>query len=356
MTRGLKVMMFPGRGNPNENRYIDILVSGLRAQGCTVIPFHKHLETQSADIFHVHWPEVFAGIRLRPWQKLRGDVIGVNFKLTIDRIRRSGGRLVWTVHDLDPHDSRLVKDPYYQRLMEMFEARVDGLISLTERGVPQIRAHFPAVVDRPVFVTPHPHYREDSLRPRPAERSREMFGLPEGDFVFGLLGTLRPNKGAAELIRAFRAWPSAGASLLVAGSVQENYARTLQDLAAGDRRIVLKFGRLSDEMLLKAHDAIDVLVFPASNYFNSGTVLKALSLDVPVLAYATPANREIEKSLSPAWMQLFDGALDGSVLEGMRQARQGIARGESCNLDAFAPELVAQRTIEAYRALLARGG
>ena len=92
----MRVIMFPGKGNENENRYIDILVDALSAAGIEVQGWDKEFSRQTGDIFHVHWPDVISDIRARKWQTLRGDWIQIQFFRTIRRIQSRGGALVWT--------------------------------------------------------------------------------------------------------------------------------------------------------------------------------------------------------------------------------------------------------------------
>ncbi len=99
----MRVIMFPGRGNVGENRFIDILVDALRAHDVTVEPWFKEWSYQTGDIFHVHWPEAIGNIRARRYQRLRGALIGWQFRRTIRRIKASGGKIIWTAHDILPH-------------------------------------------------------------------------------------------------------------------------------------------------------------------------------------------------------------------------------------------------------------
>lgn len=74
-----------------------------------------------------------------------------------------------------------------------------------------------------------------SLPPRAAER---LGGDPAALTVFAMIGTLIPEKGADVVVEAFRRVAGASLRLLLVGDGDREYRGRLQQLAAGDRRIV----------------------------------------------------------------------------------------------------------------------
>lgn len=354
MPTALRVLMFPGVGNANENRYIDILVRALRARNVDVKSFRKEIELRPADIFHVHWPELITDIRARPWQKLRSEIIKSNFFRTIDRVQKNGGAVVWTVHNLSPHrsDSRL--EGFNSELMKRFSMKVDGVLSLTESGLPQIKSSFPDLKQSKFFVTPHPHYRNFGAE-TPISGASNPFKVGSGGFVFGLLGNLRPNKKALELIRAFKAAAIPNSSLLIAGAASEPYASALRAEAASISSISLVLRRLTEDEMRQAYAGIDAVIFPSFEYFNSGTVLTALSHNVAVLAAETPTNLEIQEKVGSAWLSLFSSEhLGPKHLVDMRERRKHLCSDRMCDLSSFDPDYVGLKTRNAYEALLMR--
>jgi glycosyltransferase involved in cell wall biosynthesis len=352
MEHHMRVIMFPGKGNENENRYIDILVEALGAAGVRVEDWHKEITRQTGDIFHVHWPDVIANIRARKWQRLRGDLIDFQFFRTIDRIHSRGGALVWTVHNLLSHDASLTAKPYHGKLMERFIPRVDSAISLTSAGIPDIKRGFPALRDVPFSVARHPHYRTKLGIGGVNSAARERLNIKPGQRVFSLLGSLRPAKGPDLVLSAFRDFPKDEAFLILAGSASEQLQRQLRDLAADMSNVLLDFRRIPESELLELYAVTDVLVFPGEDYFNSGTTYTSLSLNVPVIASWTPTNAEIQSLVGPQWLNLYKGALTGQTLRAGRAALVQRTPDITCDLAEFSPERCAQQHIEAYKMAL----
>lgn len=103
---------------------------------------------------------------------------------------------------------------------------------------------------------------------------------PDGTFRIGFIGSLYPNKGARELLEAFRRLPGQYLRLLVAGRGDSSYQATLQELADGDSRIEL----LGYSSPAEFFPSIDLAVVPSLWQDTLPTVVfEAHGFGVPVL-------------------------------------------------------------------------
>jgi hypothetical protein len=190
----VKIFMSPASSRKTPNRYIDLTVQGLQLAGVEVaaVPYWPQAGAQAV---HLHWPEMyFASGQLSRHPLLYGARVAAILS-TIRQIKRRGGRLVWTVHNLEPHRRF---DPAKARAFERFHAAVlkelDVFVSLTEAGVAEIRRAFPQLSKTPYVVARHPHYR-DLVRPGDgAQALRSRWAFPEGTFVIGCLGQIQKYK------------------------------------------------------------------------------------------------------------------------------------------------------------------
>jgi glycosyltransferase involved in cell wall biosynthesis len=352
--RVTRVIMFPGHGNKNENRYIDVLVKSIRAAGVEVESWNKHFSRQRGDIFHVHWPELIADIRGRKYQLLRGQWIAFQFFRTIQRIKRHGGRVVWTVHDLVPHNKRLRGSAFLERLMSRFISHVDVALSLTSAGIGEIKQAIPALNGVPHFVTRHPHYK-GILGPGVYNQDvRARLGISQDQKVFAFVGTLRPDKRPDLVVQAFRDLPINRAFLIMAGSASPDMAQTITELTKGRPNVRLDLRRVSEEEVVELYSGSDILVFPGTNYFNSGTMYTALSLGVPVIAAWSPSNCEIQNIVGAQWLYLYQGTFSRELLEDASRVLIQRDTAALCDLTAFSPEVCASEHIHAYENALSR--
>jgi len=349
-----RVIMFPGHGNKNENRYIDVLVKSIRDAGVEVESWNKQFSRQRGDIFHVHWPELVADIRRRKYQLLRGQWIAFQFFRTIRRIKRHGGRVVWTVHGLAPHDKRLRGSAFLERFMSRFISHVDVALSLTSAGIAEIKQAIPALSGVPHFVTRHPHYR-GILGPGVYKQElRARLGISRDQKVFAFVGTLRPDKRPDLVAQAFRDLPVDRAFLIMAGSASAEMTETITKLTKGRPNVRLDLRRVPEEEIIELYSVSDILVFPGTNYFNSGTIYTALSLGVPVIAAWSPSNCEIQNIVGAQWLYLYQGNFTRELLEDASRVLIRRDTGALCDLTAFSPEVCAIEHIQAYQSALSR--
>jgi glycosyltransferase involved in cell wall biosynthesis len=344
--------MFPGRGNRDENRYIDVLVKSLRDAGVEVEDWDKHFSQQSGDIFHVHWPEVVADIRRRKYQLLRGQWIAMQFFRTIRRIKKQGGRVVWTVHGLAPHDRRIHGSRFLARLMSKFISRVDAGLSLTSAGIADIKQRYPGLRQVPIYVTRHPHYQGVLGAGAYRQDVRERLGVVPDQKVFVHLGTLRSDKRPELVVQAFRELPTEGNFLILAGSASPEMRDTITGLAGNRGNIKLDLRRIPEKEVVELYSAADILVFPGTDYFNSGTIYTALSLGVPVVAAWSATNQEIQGIVGSQWLHLYHGDLSRAVLDDAAKALVHRSSGALCDMSAFSPETCAAQHIAAYERAL----
>lgn len=349
-----RVIMFPGHGNKDENRYIDVLVTSLRAAGVEVESWDKHFSLQRGDIFHVHWPELVADIRGRKYQWLRGQWIALQFFRTIRRIQRHGGRVVWTVHGLAPHEKRLHQSAFLGKFMSRFISHVDVALSLTSAGIAEIKRTIPALNGVPHFVTRHPHYK-GILGPGTYDRdARARFGISQKQTVFAFVGTLRPDKRPDLVAQAFRDLPIESAFLIMVGAASAEMAESVTGLTKGCPNIRLDLRRVPEKEVIELYSVSDILVFPGVDYFNSGTIYTALSLGVPVIAAWSPSNFEIQNMVGAQWLYLYRGTFSREFLEEASRVLIRRETGASCDLTAFSPEVCASEHIQAYVSALSQ--
>lgn len=347
----MRVIMYPGVGVLNENRYIDILVAALRHEGVEVVAWTKHFSLQKGDVFHVHWPEIIPEIHDRKHNRLRGLWIERQFFATIRRMKHAGGRVVWTVHDLAPHAAQLRQSPFLKAFMKRFMAEVDVALSLTEAGFAQIREALPELSHAAFFTGRHPHYRT-VLTPVVDASLRSHYGAQEGQRVFSFIGSLRANKRPDLVVRAFRGLDTAGNYLIMAGGASAEVATEVSRLAEGASNIRLDLQRVPEEEIGRLYAATDIMVFPGTDYFNSGTIYTALSLNVPVLAAWSPVNAEIQSQVGSNWLHLYKGEFTTTALQDAADRLIRPAPGIACDLSAFEPALCARQHIAAYTAPL----
>lgn len=311
--RPIRVLAWPAGQPDDQNPYVRMMYSAFKNPRASIVPFSPTMAVvPKADIFHVQWPEhVFEGrasrnqwiARAKIWRILR----------VAKRIRKTGGRVVLTAHNLKPHTP--LSDPqmalwsgFHDRLLE----HTDLIVSLSSAAADEFdREHPRARVIRKMIV-PHPHYREEYPH-LSREEGRRLFDLGSASAI-GIIGTLRPSKRVVETIGVFRAVARPGEKLLVAGFCDDAYRLEILEAIDDDPAVILYPKGLTSHEMAAAFAAVDVCLINQAHTLNSGTALLALSLDRPVIAPDVGSLPELRDSVGKEWLSLFKPPLDATQL------------------------------------------
>ncbi len=340
-----RVIMEPARSPPHLNKYIDIVVRSLEREGIDVIG--SSLLPRSAGAVHIHWPEhLFQPASLSGRLGLC-RVRARTFLRHIDHVRSMGGRLVWTVHNLEPH--RQLTGQMGADLLEFESAllqRLDVFASLTDAGVALARDRIPGLRKVPAIVARHPHYRSIE-HGRTPPFCRSVLGLSEEAWVIGIIGVASRYKGVIALAEAFSGSRDPRLRLFVAGAADVTDRLLLGSLAAKDPRIVLRFEHLSDAQVVGLHRLVDAVAFNGGG-LNSGSIVMALSQNLPLIAPMSAVNAEMARLVGPEWTALFTPPLSSEGFQAAVETLRSGRRESVCPMDAFAPSLGAKALAQAY--------
>lgn len=334
----------------HANPYNALLYEHLQERGAHVEELSlRRLVLAPPDVVHVHWPEL-TFLSGRRWWRTAWRVGSFALALAVARARR-GTALVWTVHNLAPHE-RSAGDLQHRLFWRHFPPRLDAFLTLTEAAVASAREAHPALAGVPAAVTPHGDYRDEVDRSLSRAAAREATGLPAGAPVLLFAGQVRGYKRVPELLRTFAGTDDPSARLVVAGSVPAGAAREeLEALAAQDPRVLLDLGFLPADRLSRWLRAADLVVLPYSAVLNSGAALLALSADRPVLAPALGALPELQADVGAQWLRTYSGDLTAAALQEALAWARTTARGPEPDLSGHAWPLVARLTEDAFTRL-----
>ncbi len=336
-----RVLMFPKRG---DNPYLQTLTESLERRGVRVDDFtFRRAIKRRYDVLHIHWPD----LHLQARSSARAMAKHARLALLFMLLRWRKTHIVWTVHNLKPHER-------HHRLAEMlfplwFPRLCTHVVALTLNGLESARTMYPPLRQKSAAVIPHGHYRGAYDRAPSRANCRDRLGLSHC-FTFLFFGNIRPYKNVPRLIEAFRELPQADLQLVIAGlpgAMME--IEELQRLAAGDDRIHLALEFVAEDKVPLYVGASDVVVLPFDSILNSGSVFLALSFNRAVLAPRLGSLPEIQSRVGARWVNLYEGALSSQHL--MRTlGGGGIPEGEAVDLAAFDWDSIGQQTLDFYRA------
>lgn len=343
VTHPLRVGSWPGP-RFSHNPFIQHFCQSLSDCGIEVIDVaDPRKATVPFDVLHIHWPEqVFwnGGLLHRVLARL---VVTID---AIRRLKRGGVSVVWTVHNLRPHDLKLHLKPLWSFYLSQLCELTDGFVTLSPSTVDVVRRNIRGLRHKPAIYAWHPPY---PYRPAPQPRPelRQKLQINPDSYLFGFLGLLRPYKGIEELIAAFRAISGGGYALVIAGeAIPPSYVRKIRRRIDGDARIRLDARGLTDDEYSSIGGAADALVFPFRNILHSGSLVHAVSQRNVALTPETPFATDLRRAVGGEWVQTYRPPLTSEILLSVKPTA-GTPR-----LDALARSESGVRLADFYRRII----
>lgn len=332
-----------------DNPYLNLMLLAPRAARWNVVEvlrleqLEQHLGHLGAgDVFHMHWTAPIV-------QRSDDDVDTARdrlerFRTAVDAARSRGARLVWTIHNVLPHDARhLELEPALNRYL----AAVADAVHVMNRDTVAAVAPYYGLDPARVVHIPHPSYQ--GVYPAtvtPAE-ARASLGLAAEDRTVLAFGQIRPYKSLDVLVDAVRRLPvEVRPVLLLAGRTAPEDREAVDRMLGDDVRVVRSADHVEDVDVQRWFRAADVAVFPYRRVLNSGALHLAASFEVPAVLPDEPHLRA--EFGDEGWVRWFDtadaaGSL-GALLAGAVPSAEGA--------DAFSRRLAPFRRSRAYAELL----
>jgi len=313
----LSIMAFPRRGDSYTECFYPALESlGVKVYEGIFAGRWLLQNLRSIDYVHLHWPSFFYHDQRRT-KCLRKYALFLFF-LALARWR--GARLIWTVHNLYPHDRCIIPplDGLTRRLLIRMTARF-AIHGPSAEG--EVRRMFPAVAGRTILID-HGHYI--GYYPNFITRSvaRLKLGIADNDFVFLFIGLCKSYKNVEGLISAFEQLGGQPVLVIAGKFPNSKYEATIRAAVARSRaRIILHPGFVPDEDIQTYLHACDIVTAPYKEVLTSGTAMLALSFGRPVIA---PAVGFLKDAVTEGSGLLYDA----SQLDGLKHAMQSAMRAK----------------------------
>jgi glycosyltransferase involved in cell wall biosynthesis len=341
----VRMALLPPPDTP-PHAYIARLTDALMGHEVEVV---DPTDVPAPDVMHVHWLEYMVrSDRSSVEGVVRSVVRTARYALLLLRFRRMGTAIVWTVHNLPPHERAY---PWLEdRAMHATARLADAIMVHSEYARSRVVATFGHAAK--VHVVPLGNFLGYYPRPRRSRQAvRDELGLADRTFAFLAFGQIRAYKRLPETVAAFRRLPRSDVALIVAGlAVDAEERGALEEAAREDSRIVLRLGLVPDDEVAELHAAADAAVVGHREVFSSAALLLALSLGLPAVV---PAQGSAQEIATPPAVELFEA---GRLVEALEAVQTGDARVRRDAALAAASaadwEGIAHRTVAIYRQAL----
>ncbi|MEZ4734394.1 MAG: glycosyltransferase [Caldilineaceae bacterium] len=334
------------------NPYGGLLAQGLATVGVELVAGHAadfteawlHENQGKVNILHFNWPHYLYQAATLEERVTRAAELVSNLALA----RSLGYKVVWTVHNLYPHES----DHYaLDRLVRLALTHLaTAVITHCDHARRLVQQHFHRTEN--LFVIPHGHFIDVYPNTISRAAARRQLGIGDAHFVYLFFGNVRRYKGLDGLVETFRHLPGETLTLLLAAKVYNDYGdHFIAQARHADPRIVIHPSRFfANEEFQLFFNAADVGVFPFVDVLTSGSTITALSFGLPVIVPAVGCLPElVDDEVGILYDQQQPDALEKAMRAIPQRDLPRLRQAAYQRAQALDWQTIARQTLAAYR-------
>lgn len=297
------------------------------------------------EVLHLNWLHHF----------YRADDIETTFKRyarfaeNLTFARALGYRIVWTMHNLYPHERPHPEVDHLTRLLVCQLA--DGVIAHCEYAAGLARRLFYRTGS--LHVIPHGHFIDVFQNEVSREEARRKIGVSDEAFVYLFFGNARAYKGIDRLIDTFRkvAEEDAALILMTRWGLNPAYGKEVERMAGRDGRIrIFTSSFFQNDEFQVYLNAADVVVLPFVDVLTSGSAITAMSFGKPVILPRLGCLPELADDTMGLLYDPEDATgLEKALVEARKRDLKAAGRAAFARARALDWDGIAARVAEVYR-------
>ncbi|MEB7505060.1 glycosyltransferase [Arthrobacter koreensis] len=293
---------------------------------------------------HLHWNAwmTFGSVEPDRARRMAMGIIG-----RLESLRAKGSNLVWTVHNLYPHDAKFID---LELEVQQRIADSANVIHVMSRSTQDAMKGIVDLAPEKVLFAPHPNYRGAYQDLTTREEARCVLGLGPDEVVFLLFGALKPYKGLQRLLDALdivvRRNPDRQIRLLVAGAPDDSpEAESFVRNALVHPNVLIEPARIPAERAQYFLRASDVGLVNYERMLNSGAALLYQTFGLPTVAADQATLREGLPSDATVFV---DGTGPDDFADALEKATETLVSKEirdrvAAYIRQFDPDIVSDR-------------
>ncbi|KUM35551.1 hypothetical protein AR689_16180 [Arthrobacter sp. EpRS71] len=285
-------------------------------------------------LLHLHWNSFILSAAVD-----RADAVKRlnSFKKRLLSFKREGGRVMWTVHNILPHDAKYLD---LEIDLQQFIADNSDLIHTMSEHTSKAVEDVLTLDESKLLVSPHPSYLGAYEDYTNRDEARITLGLDPDEVVYVILGALKAYKGIGEFIDGFDA-ACAGSTLrrrlIIAGEPDgSDIISALVSRSNLHPNILIDARKIPYNLVQLYMRSADILAVPYHRALNSGSALLGPSFGLPVISSTAGSLPEV---LDNSFTEFIDGTEVAHVAEAIRNADRLLSSEARKAAVRFAEEL-----------------
>lgn len=221
-------------------------------------------------------------------------------------------KMVWTLHNIMPHNSRY---DFLDKYIRSFFINKCHWVRVFSKDTVMKLSKVLRLKNIQFKVVPEGDYQSVYRNNQSREKSREILGLDDNSKVLLFLGFIRPYKGLEKLIEVFDSLNLENTKLIIAGLARDNiYLEYLKKKANKNKQIYFFDKFIKDNDLQTYFKASDLVILPFDKVENSGSVIMAMGFSKAIIA---PKKGVLMSRLESQKYLLYDNNLAYVIKKGL---------------------------------------
>lgn len=359
----MKVLVFPKDKNPYQQllyqdmknvqiSYLSQDIDSNLLSGLIKIPFELiNKRVHGYKIFHLHWLNKFYTHTFNStYTRFFFFLYIIFFILEIKLLRY---KLVWTVHNVLPHEKQTINDGIILRLLCKF---ADAKIIHSKYTISELR-QLHANTENTTII-PIGNYIQCYENKISREEARKRLSIKQDMFVYSYFGLIRKYKGIEKLLNTFIKVKQQNINvvLIISGKCDEkSILKTINDIQNKYNECIHTFIKyIPDNEVQIYFNAADIMVFPFDKITTSSSVLLSASFG-KALIYPQIGNlKELPNNIGFSYQINENNGLQKAMLLSIQQRHNLDLLNKNSFLYAksLSWEAVADKTHNLYNLLI----
>ncbi|MFF2604845.1 glycosyltransferase [Arthrobacter koreensis] len=240
---------------------------------------------------HLHWNAwmTFGRDEEAEARRMAMGIVG-----RLEKFRAMGGNLIWTVHNLYPHDAQFID---LELEVQQRIADTANVVHVMSNSTVEAMSGILEIDENKILHVAHPSYHGAYPDYISKDEARVTLGIEPDETVFLLFGAIKPYKGLRRLLDAIdlvsQKNPELRFRLLVAGAADGSVeASEFVRRCLVHPNVLIENSRIASERAQYFLRAADVGLVNYERVLNSGAALLYQTFGLPIVAADVPSLRE----------------------------------------------------------------
>jgi glycosyltransferase involved in cell wall biosynthesis len=298
-------------------------------------------------IFHLHWVAFTSASK----NKITQLFSFIYTLCIIGFIKLLGYKLVWTIHNIVPHETITANDLFITKLLCKIS---DRKIVHSQSTINELEKLGCSVQN--ITIVPHGNYvsyYKDTVTKKDA---RDFLKIKQNTFVFLFFGELKRYKGIEELLEVFTHISASHKNilLLISGKVcdKEIYSVISSHKSSLKNTALFYIRHIEDDEVQYFMHAADIVVYAFKKITTSGSVLLALSFGKPIIYPLMGSLEDLPENIGFSYIPSDKNGLYNAMTTALTTSQEKLTERKKNAykyVQSLSWEKIAEQTITIYK-------